>query len=425
MKFNAVWTEESSNTKAFTSDQDPPVKAEVVIVGAGYTGLNAALHLARAGVDTLVLEGGQLGNGASSRNAGMLLPGVKATLPDIARKYDLEFSRSLWQWTLDSIEYVENLTKREGIHCHLKSCGSLELAHKAKEFEKFKHRVDRLNTDYDYAMCKTVDRSSLDGEIGSKAFYGGLLDRSAKSLNPLAYLNGLIERTNEAQAKIIHNCPVRKLVRTNKRTFEIDLGKSKVHCERVVLATNGYTTWRFPHLRKKLLPVGSYMIATSPLSANVQNELSPRGRMFFDSRKILNYFRLTPDGRMAFGGRNQLIPGRDLREGAQTLQRKMIEIFPQLRNSQVTHSWSGSLAVTPDLLPHLDENEGLVEAYGYCGHGVSMASYLGWEAAQKILGKPTQSFHSRLKPCFPIPPLCDPIILTAVKNYYGLRDRYL
>ena len=144
--------------------------------------------------------------------------------------------------------------------------------------------------------------------------------------------------------------------------------------------------------------------------------------MYFNSKKILNYFRLTPDHRMLFGGRHQLRPGGDLGQSARNLKSAMVDIFPQLSNAKITHSWSGTLAVTSDLMPHLQCRGPLTEAYGYCGHGVSMASYLGWEASQHILGRPISEFHHQRKPFLPIPPLCENIILPFLSQYYSMLD---
>ena len=220
-------------------------------------------------VSTLVLERAQIGFGASSRNAGMLLPGVKASLKEIANRYDLAFTSQLWQWTLDSIEFVSRLTQAESIPCDWRSSGSLELAETPKQEEALRHRLDFfLQGNLHYEKAKLVIGANLQTEIDSPKFRLGLLDHSAASLNPYKYLAGLAQRAEHWGADIREQSRVLGLRSRKHRGVSVQLAGQSIQCDKVLLASNGHTSWRFPGMRKNLLPVGSYIIATEPCRSN-------------------------------------------------------------------------------------------------------------------------------------------------------------
>jgi glycine/D-amino acid oxidase-like deaminating enzyme len=191
----------------------------------------------------------------------------------------------------------------------------------------------------------------------------------------------------------------------------------------VLLATNGYTTQLVPRARQGIFPAGSYIICTEPLSLELQNDVSPRGRMFFDSLNFLNYFRLTPDGRMLFGGRHNLSTSLDVYESARSLRERMVEVFPQLAAAKVTHSWTGKLGLTFDLMPHIGQADGVWYAMGYCGHGVAVASKLGREAAQIIAGERASSLFREISHMRTPVTHLDRYYLPFVSAWYRMMDK--
>lgn len=419
------WQEEKKAKTTIHYDSTPlPDATEVLIIGGGYTGLNAALTLARSGVQVVIAEKNQIASGASGRNAGMLLPGVKAPLADMAKKYGLDFAKALWQWTLSSIDYVENLIAKEEIQCDWHRSGSIELACKRSQYDEFADRLDFLDTHFQAPSFKVLTKQHLKEEFDSSFFEGGLLHTSSASLNPLKYVRALASLVQTENVSIFENTKVQGLKRLRSGEIEATIEKGTIRSQKVLIATNGYTPWRFPQMRRNMLSVGSSVIATEILPKQIRTAISPNNRMLFTNMKLLNYFRLTPEGRMLFGGRHKLSTKIDLNNNAKHLSKIMVSMFPSLKQSKITHSWSGNLAITLDFLPHLKEKNNIYHAYGYSGHGVSQASYMGWEAAQYMLNKKINHFHFQRKSHLSSFPYCEQMIFPVLSRYYQYIDRY-
>jgi glycine/D-amino acid oxidase-like deaminating enzyme len=230
----------------------------------------------------------------------------------------------------------------------------------------------------------------LSAEIGSDAYFGGLVDENGAGLNPAAYVLGLAAAVAHACALLCQNTDVLSIEKSPSG-FHIRTSQGVLATKEVLIATNGYTDRLIAGLKRRIFPVGSYIIVTEPLSLDVRHRLSPKGRVFYDTKNFLNYFRLTADGRLLFGGRNNLATGLDLRESARRLRERMLELFPYLVDFTITHSWSGRLGMTFDLMPHIGRLNGVHYALGYCGHGVALATYAGAEAGSLIAGKKKHS----------------------------------
>jgi glycine/D-amino acid oxidase-like deaminating enzyme len=368
-----------------------PDHVDVAIIGSGYTGMNAALALAKAGVDVAVIEAQTIGWGASSRNGGMMTTGLKEDMPHLFKRYGADLGRRLWQWALDSVDFVEATVLNEGIDCDFARCGHLFLAYKPGHYEAMEEGVAWYAQQLDYHDMRLVAKEDLHAEIGTAAYYGAIVDTQAAGLHPAKYIFGLAQTAARAGVKLIEKSPVSQIER-EPNGWRLQIGNPSAETIRVgdvLLATNGYTTDLVPYVRSGVFPVGSYIITTERLSKELQSELSPRGRMFFDSKNFLNYFRLTPDGRMLFGGRHNLSPNLDVVESAHMMRRRMVEVFPQLADTPITHTWSGKLGLTFDLMPHAGQIEngphaGMYFAYGYAGHGLSVASYLGHQMGELL-----------------------------------------
>jgi glycine/D-amino acid oxidase-like deaminating enzyme len=249
-----------------------------------------------------------------------------------------------------------------------------------------------------------VAPDALHSEIGSRAYFGGLAENTTASLHPARYVFGLAKAAARQGAQLIEDAPVTSLLREEGH-WRVVTRRGSLVAEEVLVATNGYTTDLVPAARNGIFPAGSYVIVTEPLPPALQAELSPRGRMFFDSRHFLNYFRLTPDGRMLFGGRHNLSTSLDMDESARLLRARMVEVFPQLRDMPVSHTWTGKLGLTFDLMPHIGRapvtqgsahNGKIWYAYGYAGHGVAIAGKLGREVGEMIAGVRPHSLFSQI-----------------------------
>jgi glycine/D-amino acid oxidase-like deaminating enzyme len=223
-------------------------------------------------------------------------------------------------------------------------------------------------------------------------------------------------------ALLVEQAEVTRIKRT-RTGFLLYTSKGSLNAREVLVATNGYTTNVVKPLRQGIFPLGSYIITTAPLPAALQQELSPRGRMFYDSKNFLNYFRLTADGRMLFGGRHDLSTRVDLITSARQLQARMVEVFPQLAGAPITHSWTGKLGAAFDLMPHAGRVQGIHYAYGYAGHGVSIASYLGKEVGEMLAGQRATTLFAQIHHArYPFT-LYDQLYLPLVSTWFRLRDR--
>ena len=399
-----------------------PQQTDVAIVGSGYTGLHAALALVKAGANVAVLERETIGFGASSRNGGMLTPGLKASLKNIVKMYGIEMARHFWQWSLDAIDHVAGTVEQEAIDCDFDRRGHLALAYKPSHFEHYKGYVQWLKDDFGYTGNQLVAPSDLRSEIGSNSYFGGIANDISAGLQPAKYVFGLAQTVARRGVCLVENAGV-EAVRKEGNHFKLKTAQGEITAREVLLATNGYTTGLVPRARNGIFSVGSYIIVTKPLPQDLQNELSPKRRMFYDSKWFLNYFRLTPDGRMLFGGRNNLSTGLDLHESARMLGVRMLEVYPQLKGVPLTHTWTGKLGITFDLMPHIGRIDGIHYAYGYGGHGVSIASFLGKEVGELIAGKRIETPFAKIHHPRSFIANFDRLYLPFVAAYYRVLDR--
>jgi glycine/D-amino acid oxidase-like deaminating enzyme len=388
MKTTSFWTDGLRRPPEL-KNSPLPRQVDVAIVGGGYTGLNAARVLVKSGASVAVLERKTIGWGASSRNGGMLTTGIKAPTHVMIDRYGKKLGHAFWQASLDAIDLVEEIVTEEDIDCDFRRSGHVGLAYKASHFEEMKKKAAYYRDELGHEL-RVVGPSELGEEIGSQSYYGGLVDEYSAGVHPAKYVLGLGAAIARQGACLCERTDVGQIRRTSKG-FELETSQGSLSAGEVLIATNGYTDMLVSELKPRTFPVGSYIIVTEPLSNGLLEKLSPKGRMYYDSKNFLNYFRVTPDGRMLFGGRNNLSTDLDLEKSAGLLRRRMVEVFPELGEAPVTHSWTGKLGLTFDLMPHIGRIDGLHYALGYCGHGVSIASYVGTEAGMLLAGHKTSS----------------------------------
>lgn len=429
MKRLCYWRSTIDSTPGSASEAEPlPETCDVAIIGAGLTGLSAALALAKRGARVAVLEAHDAGWGASSRNGGMVLSGLKLAPHELVARFGLNEARRLDAIAIAAIDLVERLVGEERIDCDFARCGHLALASKPSHYEELA-REAALVTEQFGRPVRLVAREKLHEEIGSSAFFGALVDEASAGVNPTKLVRGLAQAARRAGATIHEQTPVAHVKRATDGAaphFTVSTDRVDVRARDVIVATGAYTGLESPWLRRRIIPIGSYIIATEPLPEPLALEISPRARMMYDSKRFLHYFRLTPDRRMLFGGRASFVPEseRAIAQSAQILRRDMVALFPQLHDTQVEFAWGGTVDFTSDMLPHVAVDGGIHYAAGYAGHGVAMAAYLGSKIADKIAGDAADDDPLMRLP-FPGPPLGVHRVVPGLVPVIGAWYRFL
>ena len=365
---------------------DLPKDVSVVVVGAGYSGLSAALELARQGVEALVLDAAEPGFGASTRSGGMVSGGVNVGKRYMSKPMSAEEAKPFLNDAANAFSHVEDLISRENIECGWHKRGYFLGAWCDAHFIEMAKKVSLLNQEAQ-SDCYIVPRDAQRAEIGSDYYRGGMVVGRAAHLHPALYFKGLLELVQKAGVSIAAKTEVTGLSQNPDGSWLVTTPRGVVRAGDVIIATNGYTGGVTPQFQRRVVPVGSYIIATEELSQDLAASISPRNRSFADTRRVLTYYRMSPDGkRLIFGGRAKF-GHTDPVTTAPLLYQFMIDRFPQLTGTKITHSWTGNVAFTLDELPHMGKFENLHYALGCNGSGIAMMSYLGHQTARKILGK--------------------------------------
>ncbi len=361
-----------------------PDRADVAIVGSGYTGLNAALVLARAGRSVGVFDAEDAGFGCSSRNGGQISSSIKPGLDELAAKYGTDTARAILGDGHRSLSWIEEFVRQEEIDCDFKVPGRFHAAHNPAQYEKLAKQVTSQPAGFE-VPAHLVPRAEQRRELGTDSYFGGVVFEKHASLEPARYHQGLLDQVIAAGAKVIAHCPV---IAIDKQSagFDVATAKGQLVARDAIIATNGYTGPVASWQRRRVIPIGSYMIATEALPADLMSRLMPTDRIVSDTRRVVYYYRPSPDRtRIVFGGRVSISETDPMKSGP-LLMRDLAGIFPELSDTRISHSWMGFVAYTFDMLAHTGIRDGIHYAMGYCGSGVAMASYLGMRTGQKVLG---------------------------------------
>jgi glycine/D-amino acid oxidase-like deaminating enzyme len=363
-----------------------PGAVDVVVVGGGYAGLSAATELSHLGRSVALLDAHDLGWGASTRNGGMVLPELKAGPRTLEGRYG-ELGLRLHQEVEDAFDHIESLVAG-GIDCAYERCGQLYLTHSAAGAARLAALRDELMSVG--SPAHVVRDDALAAEIGSTGFAAGLVVERSGGLHPARFHAGLVARTQRTDATL-HPGTAATSVARHGDAWVLATTQGTITARDVLVTTNAYADSLVPALRRRVLPMGSYIIATEPLEPALAKEVLPTGRMCFNDRNLLWYWRLDDEGRMVFGGRKGL--GRvSLEDAREHLYRSMLAVHPQLRGTRIERAWGGNVALTRDRLPHCGRLDGIWYATGCNGSGVALNTWLGHRMAGALCGGPLPAF---------------------------------
>jgi len=385
-----LWTDQFPRPNNLATSDNPNSDIDIAIIGSGYTGLCAARILRKNGASVTIFDRNTVGWGASSRNGGMATPGLKQGIQKIYKMYGSKLAHEFWKASVDAIDLIEEIVDEHSIDCDWQRNGHASLATKPSHAPRLKQYGSWLEKKFGHVQ-NYIPKNQIRDEIGSDAYHGALTDEISGGLHASKYVYGLATTVSNLGVQLCEHTDVLDIEKNDSNYFRLITSAGDVRAKKVIVATNGYTDRLVPGLKPLIFPVGSYIVVTEPLSEDLQKIISPKKRMYYDSKWFLNYFRLTPDGRMLWGGRNDLSTDLDLDDSAKRLTKELYSILPDLRDIPITHTWTGKLGITFDLMPHIGEKNGIYYAFGYGGHGLSIATYLGTEIGLLLSGKKDRS----------------------------------
>ena len=397
-------------------------RSDVVIIGAGYTGLGAGLTLARAGRNVQIFDRQRPGEGASTRNGGIASGNLRPSYRQMVRRFGEARANEIQAEAKLAREDLAEFIRNEGIDCDFQLTGRFTGAAKPSEYDQLAREADHIRKVLGIEAYP-VPRAEQRNVLGTDFYHGGIVRNDIGGLHPAKFHRGMLHLAQKAGAIIHGETAVHGFTPKNGK-FEVETARGKVAADHIIVCTNGYTDRVDPWLRRRLVPVRSRIIATAPLSNNLMSELMPKRVMCSETRKLHYYYRPSPDGtRILFGGRDGTIAG-DARWPTDSLRRALADIFPVLEGVDITHSWFGYVAMNRDMIPRVFSREGMRYVAGYCGSGVVWARWAGQKAAWQVLADQRGRSALDFRPPQAVPLFNGtPWFLPAVYAWMTLQDR--
>ncbi len=398
-------------------------KADAVVVGGGFAGLSAALALGRAGAGVVVLEAGRVAGEASGRNGGHVNNGTSVGFAGLAARLGVAHARSIYQAYDAAVDTVERIVESEQIACDFRRCGKIKLADKPAHFEAMAREYEALQRDAD-PETDLVPAARIREEIGSERFHGGLVYRKSAQMHVGRFGTGLADAAARRGARIYENAPVTAIDRVAGGGWRVTTPRGSITARQVLLATGASRQGPFFYFRRRVIPIGSFIIATEPLTATQLDSIMPTRRNATTTKHIGNYFRIAPDNRLIFGGRARfaLSGARSDVKSGKILEATLNATFPQLGKPRIDYCWGGTIDLTADRLPRAGEHDGLYFALGFSGHGVQMSVHMG-QCMAAVMGGDAAANPFRGLPWPAVPGhFGPPWFMPFVGAWYRLQD---
>lgn len=419
---NSYYAASANNLKEFPKLQGEE-RADVCIIGAGYTGLSTALHLAEKGYSVCIVEAERVAWGASGRNGGHVGTGQRADQEELEKMVGLEQAKLLWQYSLEAVNTVESLINKHDIQCDLKR-GNIHLAAKPKEEEWLREEVEMLQQRYDYDKIRFLDQHETRAMVGSERYYAGTMDEGSLHLHPLNFALGLAEAAAKAGVKIYENSRVESY--NSGEPVTVKTAEGQVVANFLVLACNGYLGKLESRVAGKIMPINNFILATEPLKDDLARELIANDACASDSLFVINYWKLSGDNRLLFGG-GENYTSRFPNDIPNFVRKYMLQTYPQLEGTRIDYGWGGTLAVTMNRMPHFGRLEkNMFYAQGYSGHGVPTA-IMGGKLLAEVISGTAERFDVMANlpiPTFPGGTLLRWPGLVAGMLFYSMMDKF-
>lgn len=397
-------------------------KTDVCVIGGGFTGLSAALHLAERGYDVTLLEAEKIGWGASGRNGGHVGVGQRIGQDVLEDKVGKERAKIFWDMGVEAVQTVKDLIQKHAIECDLKS-GAIHVSHRASDADEYRQEVEHLRDRYDYKHMRFMDFDETRRQVGSENYHCGTYDEFSCHLHPLNYALGLAKAAAKAGVKIYEQSRVSEYSKSQKPVVKTQHGQ--VQCDYVILGCNGYLGKLEPQMAGKIMPINNFVLATEPLSEALCRELIHDDTSVADALFVINYWKLSADNRLLFGG-GENYSSRFPKDMKNFVRKYMLRVYPQLEQTRIDYAWGGTLAITLNRMPHFGRLENNVfYAQGYSGHGVPTATLAGKLLAEALAGTAERFDVMASYPThtFPGGTLLRWPGLVAGMLYYSLRDK--
>lgn len=421
MKLESYWLD---TAPPFVTACEGPVDglADVVVIGAGFTGLSAALALGKRGASVTVVDAGRVGGGASGRNGGQVNTGVAQDFVALAAQLGIERASACYRAFADAVDTVERLIREEQIDCDYLASGKLKLASKPHHLAHLEKTADLIRRTVDTDI-ELIDGGRIRSEVQSDSFHGGLLQRHGGQMHMGKFTVGLAEAAVRRGAKLYEHAAVTSIVKDGG-AHRVVTTRGEVRAKQVLIATGPSRHGPFGWYRRRLAPVGSFIVVTEPLPPDLLAKVLPNRRAYTTTRLMHNYFRVTPDSRLLFGGRARFTASErpsDAKSG-RILQQGLAAMFPMLSSARIDYCWGGLVDISADRLPHAGQHDGIYFSMGYSGHGTQMSTHMGQVMADVMDGREDRNPWGESEWAAIPGHTGKPWFLPLVGTYYRIKD---